>query len=85
MLTPREILSFAAFLQLPISCKSSRDFIVDKTISSLGLEHIQHNIVGDRRLGQGISGGEKRRLSVGVELVTTPSVFFADEPTTGKW
>ena len=39
-------------------------------------------IVGDAKV-RGISGGEKKRLSVACELIASPSVIFADEPTTG--
>ena len=33
---------------------------------------------------RGISGGEKKRLSLACELIASPSVIFADEPTTGR-
>jgi ABC-type iron transport system FetAB ATPase subunit len=39
--------------------------------------------VGDAKV-RGISGGEKKRLSLACELIASPSVIFADEPTTGK-
>ena len=82
MLTPRETVSLASFLQLRIP-SSARAKIVDRTIESLGLSHVQHYRVGDRRTGSGLNGGERRRLAVAVELVTRPKVFLADEPTTG--
>lgn len=40
------------------------------------------SIVGDAKV-RGISGGEKKRLSLACELIASPSVIFADEPTTG--
>ena len=40
------------------------------------------SIIGDAKV-RGISGGEKKRLSLGCELIASPSVIFADEPTTG--
>lgn len=39
--------------------------------------------VGDAKV-RGVSGGEKKRLSLACELIASPSVIFADEPTTGK-
>lgn len=41
------------------------------------------SIVGDAKV-RGISGGEKKRLSLACELIASPSVIFADEPTTGS-
>jgi ABC-type lipopolysaccharide export system ATPase subunit len=41
------------------------------------------SIVGDGKV-RGISGGEKKRLSLACELIASPSVIFADEPTTGN-
>lgn len=41
------------------------------------------SIVGDAKV-RGISGGEKKRLSIACELIASPSVIFADEPTTGN-
>lgn len=40
--------------------------------------------VGDAKV-RGISGGEKKRLSLACELIASPSVIFADEPTTGRY
>lgn len=56
--------------------------MVDSIINSLGLRKCEHSIVGDDRT-RGISGGEKKRLNVGVELIKDPRMLFLDEPTTG--
>ncbi|CAN0546424.1 unnamed protein product, partial [Laminaria digitata] len=51
------------------------------------LSDLQLDGVCDSRIGggltRGISGGEKRRLSIGTELLTCPGLLFLDEPTTG--
>ena len=48
----------------------------------LHLEDVCHLIIGDNLI-RGISGGERKRTSIGVELLTNPSLIFLDEPTTG--
>jgi hypothetical protein len=47
-----------------------------------GLSKVRDTVVGDKKL-RGLSGGERKRLSVGCELIGSPSLIFADEPTTG--
>ncbi|KAM0786926.1 hypothetical protein ACM66B_002348 [Microbotryomycetes sp. NB124-2] len=82
-LTVRETLMFAASLRLPQSVsKQAKAAIVQQTIQELGLSHVADSIIGGP-FRKGISGGEKRRLSIGCILVTQPSVLVADEPTTG--
>jgi len=79
-LTCRETLMYSA-----INCiKDSKriDIHVDELISNLGLECCQHTYVGDE-FTQGLSGGEKRRLSVCIGLVKMPKILFLDEPTSG--
>ena len=80
MLTVRETLTLAAELQ-PIANTRAAER-VDELLQILGLSGIADARVGDH-LHRGISGGEKRRLAVGCELLSDPSLLVADEPTTG--
>lgn len=48
----------------------------------LHLEDVCHIKIGNSLI-RGISGGERKRTSIGVELLTNPSLIFLDEPTTG--
>ncbi|KZV34348.1 hypothetical protein F511_16867 [Dorcoceras hygrometricum] len=83
-LTVRETLSLAAELQLQdISSVKERDEYVDDLLFKLGLVNCADSRVGDAKV-RGISGGEKKRLSLACELIASPSVIFADEPTTGR-
>ncbi|GAB4821715.1 hypothetical protein N2152v2_008761 [Parachlorella kessleri] len=83
--TVRESLALSALLKLPYSIpRRDKMAKVDGILRELGLEECQHTLVGDE--GQqirGISGGEKRRVSVGMELVKDPALLFLDEPTSG--
>ena len=75
----------AAQLQLPQSQPDEeKDAYVEDLILRLGLVSCADTIVGDDRRVRGISGGERKRLSIACELISSPSIIFADEPTTGK-
>ncbi|KAI9011119.1 hypothetical protein BC832DRAFT_590367 [Gaertneriomyces semiglobifer] len=82
-LTVRETLMFSARLRLP-ECVSDEEKKerVEQIIELLGLSHVADSLVGGANR-RGISGGEKRRVSIGSELVTDPAVLFLDEPTSG--
>eukprot|EP00638_Chattonella_subsalsa_P001802 CAMPEP_0117745836 /NCGR_PEP_ID=MMETSP0947-20121206/7600_1 /TAXON_ID=44440 /ORGANISM="Chattonella subsalsa, Strain CCMP2191" /LENGTH=508 /DNA_ID=CAMNT_0005563069 /DNA_START=387 /DNA_END=1910 /DNA_ORIENTATION=+ len=82
-LTVRENLMFSANLRLPkIMSEEKKEEIVHRTLSILGLIEVADCKVGTA-LKRGISGGEKKRASIGMELVTNPGALILDEPTTG--
>ncbi|TGZ83724.1 hypothetical protein EX30DRAFT_89937 [Ascodesmis nigricans] len=82
-LTVRETLRYAAELRLPANTtKVEREQIVEEVILQLGLKECANTPIGDNQ-HKGCSGGEKRRVSIGVQLLVNPSVVFLDEPTTG--
>lgn len=83
ILTTRETIDFAARLSMvgKIS-KSERLSRVNELIESFGLQRQSDTIVGTP-LRKGLSGGQKRRLSVASQLVTSPRIVFLDEPTSG--
>ena len=49
----------------------------------LGLRKCADTVIGDPGLERGISGGERKRVSVACEVLMDPSIIFCDEPTTG--
>jgi ABC-type multidrug transport system ATPase subunit len=82
--TPREAIRFSAKLRLSRSTTDSQlTKLTEKMIAELGLTACADTLVGGDMI-KGISGGERKRTSVGVELVTRPALVFLDEPTSGK-
>ncbi len=82
-LTVRETLRFAAGLRLP-AWMSRRDKHrrAEEVLLKMGLKDCADNLVGSE-LVKGISGGEKRRVSIAVQILTDPRVLLLDEPTSG--
>ncbi|NXG16990.1 ABCG2 protein, partial [Grallaria varia] len=82
-MTVRENLQFSAALRLPSSISvKEKEERVTQIISELGLSKVADAKVGTELI-RGVSGGERKRTNIGMELITEPPVLFLDEPTTG--
>jgi ABC-type multidrug transport system ATPase subunit len=83
MLTVEETLMFAAEFRLPRSLPTKeKKKRVQALIDQLGLRNAANTIIGDEG-HRGVSGGERRRVSIGVDIIHDPIVLFLDEPTSG--
>ena len=82
LLTVKETLHYAAHLGIQGKTYAEREAAANSTMTLLRLEHVQDTIVGDN-LNRGLSGGEKRRVSIAVDIIHEPPVIFLDEPTSG--
>lgn len=87
ILTPtqavRESLWFSANLRLPNTyTREDKQQMVEKMLKDLGLEKCADTFIGDDMI-RGVSGGEKKRTCVGIELIMKPKLIFLDEPTSG--
>lgn len=82
-LTVRETLRYAARLRLPEEMAVEEKYRrVEDVIEQLDIGSCADSRVGDGSQG-GISGGERRRLAIGVELLFDPACIMLDEPTSG--
>lgn len=80
-MTPKEIFEFACAIRLGLS-ETETNERVTQIIKRLNLEECQNSKIGDWMM-RGISGGERKRASIGYELITEPSILLLDEPTSG--
>uniref|UniRef100_A0A0E0M966 ABC transporter domain-containing protein n=1 Tax=Oryza punctata TaxID=4537 RepID=A0A0E0M966_ORYPU len=82
-LTVRETISYSARLRLPDKMPmEEKRALVEGTIVEMGLQDCADTVVGNWHL-RGISGGEKRRVSIALEILMRPRLLFLDEPTSG--
>ncbi|KAK6943720.1 ABC-2 type transporter [Dillenia turbinata] len=83
MLTVEETLMFSAEFRLPRSLsKAKKRARVQALIDQLGLQSAAKTVIGDEG-HRGVSGGERRRVSIGTDIIHDPIVLFLDEPTSG--
>ena len=77
-LTVEEVLNYAARLRMPDDTSAQeRAMRIEQVMQDLGLTERRSLLVKD------LSGGQRKRVSIGVELITMPSIMFLDEPTSG--
>mmetsp|Transcript_11009 Transcript_11009/g.12719 ORF Transcript_11009/g.12719 Transcript_11009/m.12719 type:complete len:637 (+) Transcript_11009:59-1969(+) len=81
VLTPRECFSYAAQLALKAT-KEEQVKRVNEVLEDLSLTHVADVIIGNEDI-KGLSGGERKRCSVGLDLLTNPKIMYLDEPTSG--
>eukprot|EP01103_Thecamoeba_quadrilineata_P004182 TRINITY_DN1390_c0_g1_i2.p1 TRINITY_DN1390_c0_g1~~TRINITY_DN1390_c0_g1_i2.p1 ORF type:complete len:500 (-),score=73.84 TRINITY_DN1390_c0_g1_i2:336-1835(-) len=81
--TVNETFQFVADLKLSsYHTPHQRSNRVSEVINDLGLDLVKNSRIGSQ-FDRGLSGGEKKRVSIGCELITNPGLLFLDEPTTG--
>ncbi|KAL9235952.1 hypothetical protein vseg_010670 [Gypsophila vaccaria] len=82
-LTVRETLTYAAYLRLPRTLtKQQKERRALDVICELGLDRCQDTMIGGSFV-RGVSGGERKRVCIGNEIIINPSLLFLDEPTSG--
>lgn len=82
-LTVRETLRFAAGLRLPSFMSTAEKHArAEEVLLKMGLKDCADNLIGNE-LVKGISGGEKRRVTIAVQILTDPRILLLDEPTSG--
>ncbi|KAH6823194.1 ABC-2 type transporter family protein [Perilla frutescens var. hirtella] len=82
-LTVIETLTYAALLKLPSSLtRREKAEQAEMIMAELGLTRCRNNVIGGPLL-RGVSGGERKRVSIGQEMLVNPSLLLVDEPTSG--
>jgi ABC-type multidrug transport system ATPase subunit len=82
--TVREALEFSAELRLPASVTpAQRSAFIDEIMTLLELTNVAHSKVGNPGAPDGLAPGERKRLTIGVELAANAPILFLDEPTSG--
>ncbi|XP_047047033.1 ABC transporter G family member 16-like [Lolium rigidum] len=83
MLTVAETLMYSAEFRLPRALSASKKRSrVEALVDQLGLRAAANTIIGDEG-HRGVSGGERRRVSIGIDIIHDPIILFLDEPTSG--
>ncbi|KAL2916645.1 hypothetical protein HK105_203757 [Polyrhizophydium stewartii] len=82
-LTVREIVLHSARCRLPRSWPAAEiEKYVDDLLVALNLAHVAHTVIGDETT-RGVSGGQRKRVNIAIEMAAVPICLFLDEPTSG--
>jgi ATP-binding cassette subfamily G (WHITE) protein 2 len=82
-LTVAETMYYAAQLRMSAALTDAERMVrIDEVLTIMGIEHTKNVIIGNTRR-KGISGGERKRVCVAIELLNRPKLLFLDEPTSG--
>ena len=77
-MTVLENLEFSAFSRLPTSMSAEqKSALVESVLELLDLSHLRYSQIGDENV-RGISGGQRKRVNIGLELVSDPTLLFLD-------
>ncbi|KAL1319738.1 hypothetical protein HN51_064510 [Arachis hypogaea] len=82
LLSVKETLLFSAKFRLKEMTPKQRELRVESLMQDLGLSHVADSFVGNED-NRGISGGERKRVSIGVDMIHDPPILLLDEPTSG--
>ncbi|WCJ28859.1 ABC-2 type transporter family protein [Euphorbia peplus] len=82
LLTVKETLMYSAKFRLNDTSSEEKAKRVERLMEELGLSHVADSFVGDEE-NRGISGGERKRVSIGVDIIHDPAILLLDEPTSG--
>ncbi|KAL7558424.1 hypothetical protein ACA910_015766 [Epithemia clementina (nom. ined.)] len=82
-LTVEENVAHSALMRLPVEWSYQKKMErVDEILESLEIDHVRDSVVGDEKR-RGISGGQRKRVNIAMEMVVKPSLLCLDEPTSG--
>lgn len=83
-LTVSEALEYYAKLRLPSDMKKQEvKALIKDTLAKLGLAGVENTLIGSPDTEKGISGGQRKRVNLAMELLADPKIIFLDEPTSG--